>query len=136
VGFKGFTHSGYFPNWGITLKSLILNCLIVLFVLGSLWGLIVAGLSDRQKGARYIYDVYIIIQRTHHSSFIMLFLTVIALFLAPFAAASASDQFKLKVQENASRKSVRLSANQRLNSRMFLDMSRTSHQYRQSPRST
>jgi hypothetical protein len=71
-------------------------------------GLIVAALSDEQKGTRYIYDVYITLQRTHHSSLIMLFLAVIALFLAPFAAASASDQFKLKVQENASRKSHRL----------------------------
>jgi hypothetical protein len=35
----------------------------------------------------------------------MLFLAFIALFLAPFAIASASDQFKLKTQEDASRQS-------------------------------
>jgi hypothetical protein len=43
-----------FPDSVITLNSLNVKRLIVLFVLGSLWGLIVAALSDGQKGARYI----------------------------------------------------------------------------------
>jgi hypothetical protein len=35
----------------------------------------------------------------------MFILALIALFLAPFTVATASDQFKLKLSEDASRKS-------------------------------
>lgn len=66
----------------------------------------------------------------------MFLLAYIALFLAPFAAATASDQFKLKVKEDASRTSLHTLQSGKLIIRMLLDMPRTSYQHRQSPWST
>jgi len=61
------------------------------------------------KGSIRDAEIDLGIVLTTIKSFTMLFTAFLALFLAPFAIATASDQFKLKPQEDASRESLYIS---------------------------